>query len=251
VSRNERNAACPCGSGRKSKRCCGSADVGIDPAALSRRDEAVGQRIQEWAYSHHRAEMRSALRELLADRSRVAVLGEADKQLITAWQLGDRELPGGGTPAQRYAELPGLDESERAIARRVASARLSLLRVRSANPGRSIELDDVTRGFARVRVVSHEVSTHVQTGNVLVGRLVTESPASLFGYVAVLDADFGAALIEDLVELVVRLGLDPDDEDALGAALRSSALEVTRLLISALHPKRSRTGSRRSEARAA
>jgi hypothetical protein len=219
--------------------------------ALARRDEAVGKRIQEWAYSHHRAEMRAALRELLGDRSRVAVLGESERQLITAWQLGDRELPSGGTPAQHYAELPGLDDSERAIARRVASARPSLMRVRNANPGRSIELDDVTRGSARVRVVSHEVSAHVQSGHVVVGRLVTEPPASLFGYVAILDGDFGAELIEDLLDHMERLGLDPDDENALGTAFRSAALEVTRLLISALHPKHRRTGSRGSEARVA
>jgi hypothetical protein len=181
VSQIGRNASCPCGSGRKYKRCCGAARTEIDPRALSRGDMAVGDRIQQWAYANHPDEMNAALGELVGDPSGL-VFGDTDIQLIASWQLNDRELPGGGTPAQSYARLAGLTDSERAIARRIASAHLALLRVRSAEPGRAIEIEDVTRGGARARVVSHDVSSYVQTNDMFVGHLMPGPPAmSLWG----------------------------------------------------------------------
>ena len=123
-------------------------------------------------------------------------------------QLNDRELPGGGTPAQRYARLAGLTDSERAIAARIASARLALLRVRSTEPGRAIEIEDVSRGGARVGVVSHEVSSHVQTNDMFVGRLMPGPPsASLWGHMAMLDRRGGRELIDLLEERIALLGL--------------------------------------------
>lgn len=241
VSRIARNAPCPCESGRKYKRCCGAAPTEIDPRALSRGDMAVGDRIQEWAYANHRDEMDTALDELVGD-PRGLLFGDADTQLAASWQLNDRELPGGGTPAQRYARLAGLTDSERAIASRIASARLALLRVHSAEPGRAIEIEDVTRGSARVHVVSHEVSSYVQRNDMFVGRLMSGPPsASLWGPMAMLDRRGGRELIDLLEEHIALLGLDPYAEDVLGVAMASAALEVTRLLMPAL-----RRTSRRS-----
>ncbi len=54
------------------------------------------------AYANHREEMDAALGELVGD-PRGVLFGDTDVQLAASWQLGDRELPGGGTPAQRYA----------------------------------------------------------------------------------------------------------------------------------------------------
>src|SRR5450755_777714 len=170
VSQIGRNTSCPCESGRKYKRCCGAARPEIDPGALSRGDMAVGDRIQEWAYTKHPDEMDAALGERVGDPHGV-VCGDTDTQLVASWQLNDRELAGGGTPAQRYARLPRLTDSERAIARRIASARLALLRVRSTEPGRAIAIEDVTRGSGRARVVSHEVSSYVRTNDMFVGHL--------------------------------------------------------------------------------
>jgi len=156
---------------------------------------AVGDRIQEWAYANHRDEMDVALGELVGD-PRGVVFGDTDAQLVASWQLNDRELPGGGTPAQRYARLAGLTDSERATASRIASARLALLRVRSTEPGRAIEIEDVTRGCARVRVVSHEVSSYVQRNDMFVGHLMLGPPsASLWGPMAMLDRRGGRELI--------------------------------------------------------
>ncbi len=241
-----RNAPCPCESGRKYKRCCGAARTEIDPRALSHGDMAVGDRIQQWAYAHHPDEMDAALRELVGDPRRL-VFGDTDVQLLASWQLNDRELPGGGTPAQRYAELDGLTDPERAVARRIASAHLALLRVRSTEPSRAIEIEDVTRDCARARVVSHDVSSYVHTNDMFVGHLMPGPPAmSLWGPMAMLDRRTGRELIDLLDERIALLGLDPYGDHALGVAMRSAALEVTRMLMPAL-----RRGSRRSWRRAA
>jgi hypothetical protein len=207
---------------------------------------AVGDRIQKWAYAHHGDEMDAALRELVGD-PRGLVFGDTDVQLLASWQLNDRELPGGGTPAQRYAELDGLSGPERAVARRIASAHLALLRVRSTDPGRAIEIEDVTRGGGRVRVVSHDVSSYVQTNEMFVGHLIPGPPAmSLWGPMAMLDRRTGHELTDLLDERIALLCLDPYGEHVLEVVMRSAALEVTRMLMPAL-----RRGSRRSWRRAA
>jgi len=207
---------------------------------------AVGDRIQEWAYANHRDEMDAALDELVGD-PRGVVFGDAEIQLIVSWQLNDRELLGGGTPAQRYARLAGLTDSERASASRIASAHLALLRVRSTDPGRAIEIEDVTRGRARQRVVSHEVSSQVQTNDMFVGHLMPGPPvALLWGPMMMLDRRVGRELIDLLEERIALLGLDPHAEDVLGVAMQSAALEVTRMLMPRL-----RRSSRRSWRRTA
>ena len=246
MSQIARNAACPCGSGRKYKRCCDAARTEIDPRALSRGDMAVGDRIQQWAYANHPDEMDAALRELVGDPSAL-IVADTDIQLIASWQLNDRELPGGGTPAQRYAELDGLADPERVIARRIASAHLALLRVRSTQPSRSIEIEDVTRGCARARVVSHDVSSYVHTNDMFVGHLMPGPPAmSLWGPMAMLDRGTGHELIDLLDERIALLGLNPHGDNALAVAMQSATLEVTRMLLPAL-----RQGSRRPSRRAA
>lgn len=142
------------------------------------------------------------------------------RSLVASWQLNDRELPGGGTPAQRYARLAGLTDSERAIARRIASARLALLRVRSTEPGRAIEIEDVTRGSLRARVVSHEVSSYVRTNDMFVGHLMPGPPsASLWGPMAMLDRRAGRELLDLLDERIALLGLDPYSDNVLGVAI--------------------------------
>lgn len=247
MSQIARNTACPCGSARKYKRCCGATRTEIDPRALSRGDMAVGDRIQDWAYANHRDEMDAAFDELVGD-PRDVVFGDAEIQLIASWQLNDRELPGGGTPAQRYARLAGLADPERAIARRIASAHLALLRVRSTDPGRAIEIEDVTRGCARSRVVSHDVSSYVHTNDMFVGHLMPGPPAaSLWGPMAMLSRRAGHELIDLLESRIAALGLDPDSENVLGVAMESASLQVTRMLMPALgHASRrsSRRGAR-------
>jgi hypothetical protein len=128
VSATSRNATCACGSGKKFKRCC--ADSLGHPKRVAETHDAAGERMRAWAFEHEPDAIRTALAEITAGRED-AVLGDADLALIACWALNDRELPGGGTLAQRYAQRPDLNIDEADVARRIAAARLGLLRVRA------------------------------------------------------------------------------------------------------------------------
>jgi integrase len=109
VSATSRNARCPCGSGRKFKRCC--AELADTAARTARVHAAVGKRIQAWAGEHHRDALDAAWAEITGGREDAA-LGEVDVQLIAAWIFNDRELPGGGTAAERYSRLDDLERCQ-------------------------------------------------------------------------------------------------------------------------------------------
>jgi hypothetical protein len=220
-----RNAACRCGSGRKFKRCCQEA---LDnPAGLAKRHNTVGSRIQEWAGEFYADEIGCAFEELTAGRMGV-VLGEADLQLIGTWALGERELPEGRTIAQRYAQREDISAEERDIACRIAGARLTLLRVDGATHGRAIDAYDLTCG-REVTVSSHDVSQAVQSGDVIVARLMDGPPAlTLWGPVAFLDRDSASELGRLLQSRLRALELE-DDSAGLLIAMRAAAREITRL----------------------
>jgi hypothetical protein len=79
------------------------------------------------------------------------VLDDAEIELFAYWFHNDRDLPGGGTPAERYAARPDLPENERVAAARIATARFSIHRVLAVEPGRSLTVEDLD---GRERVTS-------------------------------------------------------------------------------------------------
>ncbi len=92
-----RNAACPCGSGLKYKRCCLAAAERAERA--SRFDDEVAGRIQDWSSRELSDEIGAALEEFAGpDRQ----MDDDELQIFTTWFHDDRELSGGGTPAERY-----------------------------------------------------------------------------------------------------------------------------------------------------
>jgi hypothetical protein len=237
LSETPRNAPCPCGSSRKFKRCC--ADALGNPAVTARKHDSVGARIQAWAFEHHRAEMQAALEEITAGHDDV-VLGDLDLQLIASWMHIDRQLPGGGTAAQRYAARWDLHPDEGDIAARIAAARLGLLRVLRVMPGRWIDLHDLAGGDDVVRVISHDVSRSARPDAVLIGRLMDGPPApSLWGPVGFLDRDDGRELAGLLKSYGDSLGLR-EQPAGLAAAMHAASREITLMLAPALHPSRRR-----------
>lgn len=89
-----RNDPCPCGSGRKYKRCCG---VSGQARTASAEDEH-GRLIEEvtgWAEREYPGELRAALLQFLGNRREIT---EDEENWAAAWFLHDRELPGGRTP---------------------------------------------------------------------------------------------------------------------------------------------------------
>lgn len=222
-----RNALCACGSGRKFKRCC--ADALEDPRSIARQHDAVGRRIEAWAFEHHREAMRDAFAQISsghADR----VLGDIDLQLIASWMLNDRRLPDGGTAAERYAQRDDLAAWERDVARRIAAAQLGLLRVARVLPGRWIELHDLTVGGEPVRALSHDVSRSVRPDEVLVARLMDGPPApALWGPVGFVTRQSGRELRQLLEPYVNALGRG-GAAGGLAAAMHAASREITIML---------------------
>jgi hypothetical protein len=181
-----------------------------------------------WGFEHRPEAIQAALAEIVAGQNEV-VLGDADFALIAAWALSDRELPGGGTIAGHYAQRPDLPPEERDVARRIASARLGLLRVLSVQPGRWIELDDLS-GEEPVQVLSHDVSRTVRPHDVLVARMMEGPPArSLWGPVGRLTRETGRELGDLLEARLESLGLH-DAPGGIATAMHAAAREITTLL---------------------
>jgi hypothetical protein len=190
--------------------------------------DAVGERMRAWAFEHEPDAIRAALAEITAGRADV-VLGDADLALIACWALNDRELPGGGTLAQRYAQRPDLSVDETDVARRIAAARPGLVRVMGANPGRWIDLEDIL-GARQARVMSHGVSRTVRKDEMLVARIMEGPPAqSLWGPVATLTRDSGRELMDLLNARILSSSLQ-DSPDCLATAMHLAAREITTLL---------------------
>lgn len=164
------------------------------------------------------------------------VLGDVDVQLIGSWMFNDRELPGGGTAAERYAGRDDLPAGERDVACRIAAARLRLLRVVGAMPGRWIDLCDVAVGGEVVRAISHDVSRHVQQHALLVGRLMDGPPApTLWGPVGFLTRQSGGELRKLLDTYIDARGFG-DAAGGLAAAMHAASRQITVMLAPALGP---------------
>jgi SEC-C motif len=233
MSARSRNGPCPCGSGRKFERCC--ADALDHPKRTAQQHDAVGRRIQAWAFEHHGEAMRDAFAEITsgyADR----VLGDSDLQLIGSWMFNDRQLRDGGTVAERYAQRDDLSVAERDVAGRIAAARLGLLRVVGAIPGRWIDLYDLAVGGEVVRAISHDVSRYARQHTLLVGRLMDGPPApTLWGPVGFLTRQSGRELRE-LLHTYIDARASGDAAAGLAAAIHAASREITVMLAPALGP---------------
>src|SRR6266852_8243157 len=165
-----RNAPCPCGSGSKYKRCC----LADEEQAVreARFDDAVGHRLQDWSSQLLGNEITAALEEFVgAER----VMYDDDLQIFASWFHNDRELVGGGTPAERYAARPDLPHAERAAAARIAFARLGLYRVLAVAPGRSLALEEIASG-PHIEVRSPDVSRDAVRWDILLARVMEGEP---------------------------------------------------------------------------
>ena len=142
MSVTPRNSPCPCGSGVKFKRCC---LVRIERAASAQREhDRVGRDMSAWAWEEHGELLDRLLAPSWPDRWRYR--GPLWEQLFGTWAISDADPGDGGPPlARRYAGRGDLEAGARDVARRIADARLDLLRVRRVVPGAWIELEPLRR----------------------------------------------------------------------------------------------------------
>jgi hypothetical protein len=211
-----RNTPCPCGSGRKYKRCCLVEDeMAVREARL---DDAVGRRIQDWSSKLHGHEITAALEEFVGPER---TMDDDDIQIFATWFNNDRALAGGGTPAERYAARADLVAPERDAASRIAAARLGLYRVLAVEPGRSLTLEHLL-DRTRIAVRSPHVSREAVRWDILLARVMDGDPPSLWGPTRFFEPCEEPELRAELA----RLAGSPIDE--LRLTFRRYALELMR-----------------------
>jgi hypothetical protein len=226
LSQIGRNAPCPCGSGRKHKRCClrRDADIALD----AREAEHVWDRMQTWALDRFGDEIGGALKEQLdargAGTDERPTLDE-DLSLALCWLLIDRDVETGGTPAQLDSDLSELSVGERQVASRIAASGLGLHRVREAEPGAWIELEDLLDGRI-VRVSSANVSREAVRWHLLLCRVMQGGPApSLWGASGFYEPAEEPEVLDELRRIATENDLGAGTT-GLRAALRVGAGEL-------------------------
>ena len=205
-----RNDPCPCGSGKKYKRCC--ADLG---AAADREHRRLATEVTKWAEAQYPGTIEASYRDFRGEYDGNV---EADVEFIATWFLHEWKLPRGGTPLERYAES-GTDDSLRALADQLASAKLNLWRVIEVFPGKSLVIEPFSGG-ERAPIASTNISTVVGPWDLILGRLRADA-MELWGPSRCYAASDEQGLRHLLERLARRLGIDPDDIEQI--ARRSPA----------------------------
>lgn len=224
MAKHTRNGQCPCGSGRKYKRCCQVEEERL--ARQARLDSDVGKAIADWSAGNYADDLAQAFDEFAPEGRRIE---ERRLEPFLTWFNSDRELSAGGTPVERYATRADLDPVEREVAERIAAARLGLHRVRAVTPGRTIDLDNVLTA-ASIRVASQSVSREVVRWDVLLCRVMPGEPIpSLWGPVVVYLPTEEPELLEELERLAREHGLSRDPS-GLSDACRVASRELLRFI---------------------
>ncbi len=190
---------------------------------MARFEDAVGKRISTWAATQFPDDLKEALERFAGPEPE---FDDRDLVIFATWFCSDRELASGETPAERYAARPEVDAHERAVAARIAAARLSLQRVCSAEAGRWIELEDVLSG-AVVRVRSGDVSRDATRWDILLCRVMDDDwIPSLWGPALFYKPDEEPDLLAEL-ERLARAYRIPAGSDRV---FRAAALELMRFV---------------------
>ncbi len=179
-------------------------------------------RIQDWSSRELSDEIGAALEEFAGpDRK----LDDDELQIFTTWFHGDREICGGGTPAERYVARSDISADERAAASRIASASVGVHRVLAVEPGGSLQLEDIIDG-EQVRVRSANVSRDAVRWDILIGRVMDGDPPSLWGPTRLLEP----AEEPDLIAEIERFagGGVPCTRDSAAQMFRAHALDLMR-----------------------
>jgi len=188
-SKTPRNAPCPCGSGRKYKKCHLAEDEAREAAARGSGPEAEEARAHARRLAErdpvHALDERITADALALARTRwgrrfdpdgmLARLGldYACTQALLGWSSDHYPGPDGKTALDLYVEERGgaLDAQGRALVEAQRSAWFSYLEVVSTEPGESITLRDLLTGDER-RVLEKSASRMVRPRDVLLARAI-------------------------------------------------------------------------------
>lgn len=161
MAKIERNAPCPCGSGRKHKHCCGNAAAPDDftRARNLRREIELGQKAIAWATPKYGAQcIEDAWIEFNLGLLAIP-LQELDEMapfsaLFFPWWLygGSEHTVGVRSPIVEYLDSSRAPEESlgRRMAEAITAAPFTFHRVVDVDVGRSMELEDIFTGQRHV-----------------------------------------------------------------------------------------------------
>lgn len=177
------NAPCPCGSGRKYKRCCHAAQKAEQARARAARQGAANavMRFAEQrapgGYVRCREAVLAPLRERLGPTLVQDVAERVEDLLLVNLVdsfIADQPLEDGRTPIELFLANPaseGLHPTARTHLESWAAASLSLYEVEEIEPGEGLTLKDLLSGEL-VRVAERTASQRLSQWDVVVTRPV-------------------------------------------------------------------------------
>jgi hypothetical protein len=183
-----RNDACPCGSGKKYKKCHLRADEDAPPSAekraegLHRLDNALADRLVGFAVRRFGEDFGQIDLELIfsAEDGR-DVNDPAAMQFVVPWLLYEKDVGGGATVAETYLARCSRDlsETERAWLASQCRARYSIWEVTEVKRGLGVAVRDLLTGEERF---VHEVRGSQVLGprDALLARVVDHDGLFLF-----------------------------------------------------------------------
>jgi hypothetical protein len=179
-----RNYPCPCGSGKKYKKCCLLAEPAVDPVSnLRTLQDSVEGRLIRFVGEQFGEETLQLAWDEFSDGSGAFDPDSPEVQLFFPWFFYDWRADGGGpgrrqreaigrtTMAQVFLKSQDLDEPERAFIEAVVKEPLSFFEVVHAEPGKGLWLKDILRGV-EYDVAERTASRSLERGDIVFGRVV-------------------------------------------------------------------------------
>ncbi len=217
VSKTSRNDPCPCGSGKKYKKCCLLKEQ-AEADRIARRDTAM-PRALEWLREHHGEAVEDALDEDFfgglepSQREELDELPEDYVQMVYLnafeWLLAEGGLSTGEgaddfAPSMEIVLGSGgasLDPETRAYLELIGSTPMGLYEVVESVPGegawlRSTLEEDSERFWIQERAASHSF----EAGHIFAGRVLALEPRILSGAIYAFERDRYLELREAIVD---------------------------------------------------
>ncbi len=180
-----RNDPCPCGSGKKFKKCCGKETK--EPAAEEGKDGGVGKAIL-WLTSRHAKAIKTSIAAMLNDdldkeeRAKLQELEEHDWEGVQInameWLLAEGSIAVKGAQ-RKVAELllgpggPAFTPGQRSWIEQLRRQPLRLYTITEVLPGAGMRLcDALDTEAAPVMVYEKSGSAHAQIGNLIGVRIM-------------------------------------------------------------------------------
>ncbi|RPJ58952.1 MAG: hypothetical protein EHM23_15810, partial [Acidobacteria bacterium] len=228
-----RNDPCPCGSGKKYKRCC--LDQNANPVGFTSDDRRLAleklDRFVETELGAQDDEAWESFFEIWADQ--LEELNDEETQIsedfYDAWFLWDCALADGGRVVDRFLEIgPLLSLGERQYLTLMRETTVRLYEVVDLSPGESVTLVELPSG-ARTRVREKSASRSLCRGALLAARIIGRGASGQP------EIEFGLLSIPELVRDQVLSQVSKQHENYRREYPEATDLELLKAAAPVLH----------------